>query len=201
MARVPGAYYINLRDPATEWPQFTLPTLTYHEGVPGHHWQIAIAADRPIPFIRSSLLGFGAYQEGWGLYAEQLADEMGVYANDPFGRVGYLQAALYRAVRMVVDTGMHALGWSRARALAYKIEKTGLAPAAAEDEIDRYIVNPAQATSYKIGHTEIVRMRDAARRRMGPRFDVRDFHGVVLGRGGQPLDLLRRNVEAWDGSV
>ena len=115
----PGAYYINLRNPAEEWPKFTLPTLTYHEGIPGHHWQISIQQESgSIPFIRSAILGFSAYAEGWGLYAEQLADEMGMYANDPFGRVGYLQSAAFRASRLVVDTGMHAKRWTREQAIA-----------------------------------------------------------------------------------
>lgn len=192
----PGAFYINLRDTGI-WPRFSLPTLVYHEGLPGHVYEGATQlASTSIPLLHRSL-GIAAFGEGWGLYAEQLAEEMGVYAQEPLGRIGYLQAAIYRAVRVVVDTGMHALGWSRARAIAYMTEKTGLAPGAVENEIDRYIVWPGQATSYKIGHTEIVRAREAARRRMGARFDLKGFHDVVLGRGDQPLDLLRRNVEAW----
>ena len=121
----PGAYYINLRDTA-EWPKFTLPTLTYHEGIPGHHWQISIAQEaQGLPFIRSALMGFNAYQEGWGLYAEQLADEMGVYANDPFGRVGYLQSAAFRASRLVCDTGLHSKRWTREQAIDSMVAATG----------------------------------------------------------------------------
>lgn len=192
----PGAFYINLRD-TNVWPRFAIPTLVYHEGLPGHVYEGATQlASTSIPLLHRSI-GIAAFGEGWGLYAEQLAEEMGVYGDEPLGRIGYLQAAIYRAVRVVVDTGMHALGWSRARATAYMAEKTGLAAGAVENEIDRYIVWPGQATSYKLGHTEIIRAREAARRRMGARFDLKGFHDVVLGRGDQPLDLLRRNVEAW----
>lgn len=192
----PGAFYINLRDTRI-WSRFSIPTLVYHEGIPGHVFQGAVLLEAgDLPLLHRSL-GIAAYGEGWGLYAEQLADELGVYADDPLGRIGYLQAALYRAVRVVVDTGMHALGWSKARALAYMIETSGLAPSAAENEIDRYIVWPGQATSYKLGHSEIVRAREAARTTMGERFDIRGFHDVVLRQGSQPLELLSRNVAVW----
>ena len=149
-----------------------------------------------LPLLHRTL-GIAAYGEGWGLYAEQIADELGLYADEPLGRIGYLQAALYRAVRVVVDTGMHALGWSKARALAYMIDVTGLAQRAAENEIDRYIVWPGQATSYKLGHSEIVRARAAAQATMGDRFDIKGFHDVVLRQGSQPLELLSRNIAAW----
>ncbi len=191
----PGAFYINLRN-TTDWPRFAIPTFVYHEGIPGHVFQGAVLLGTDLPLLHRSL-GIAAYGEGWGLYAEQIADELGLYENEPLGRIGYLQAALYRAVRVVVDTGMHALGWSKARALAYMIDVSGLAPLAAENEIDRYIVWPAQATSYKLGHSEIVRAREAARAAMGPRFDIRGFHDIVLRQGSQPLELLSRNVAAW----
>lgn len=192
----PGAFYINLRDTGI-WPRFAIPTLVYHEGIPGHVFQGAVLLEAGnLPLLHRSL-GIAAYGEGWGLYAEQLADELGVYEDEPLGRIGYLQAALYRAVRVVVDTGMHALGWSKARALAYMIDTTGLAASAAENEIDRYIVWPGQATSYKLGHSEIVRAREAARTAMGARFDIKGFHDVVLRQGSQPLELLARNVATW----
>jgi uncharacterized protein (DUF885 family) len=195
----PGAFYINLRD-TTAWPRFALPTFVYHEGIPGHVYQGAVVLATPsIPMLHRTM-GIAAYGEGWGLYAEQLADEMGLYDSEPLGRIGYLQAALYRAVRVVVDTGMHARGWSRDRAARYMIDVTGLAPGAAENEIDRYIVWPGQATSYKLGHSEIVRARSAAQRRMGNRFDIKGFHDVVLRSGSQPLEVLRRNVENWSTS-
>ena len=194
----PGAFYINLRD-TTIWPRFAIPTFVYHEGIPGHVYQGAVVlASRSIPLLHRTM-GIAAYGEGWALYAEQLADEMGLYESEPLGRIGYLQAALYRAVRVVVDTGMHALGWSRERALAYMIDVSGLAPSAAENEIDRYIVWPAQACSYKLGHSEIVRAREAARAAMGTRFDIKGFHDVVLNDGSVPLEVLSRNVAAWAG--
>jgi uncharacterized protein (DUF885 family) len=191
----PGAFYINLRN-TTDWPRFAIPTFVYHEGIPGHVFQGAVLLGTDLPLLHRSL-GIAAYGEGWGIYAEQIADELGLYADEPLGKIGYLQAALYRAVRVVVDTGMHALGWSKARALAYMIDITGLAPRAAENEIDRYIVWPGQATSYKLGHSEIVRAREAARATMGGRFDIKGFHDIVLRDGPQPLEGLRRNVEAW----
>jgi uncharacterized protein (DUF885 family) len=191
----PGAFYINLRDTHV-WPRFSIPTFVYHEGIPGHVFQGAVLLGTDLPLLHRSL-GIAAYGEGWGLYAEQIADELGLYADEPLGKIGYLQAALYRAVRVVVDTGMHALGWSKARALAYMIDISGLAPSAAENEIDRYIVWPGQATSYKLGHSEIVRARDAAQATMGARFDIKGFHDIVLRDGPQPLEALRRNVDAW----
>ena len=195
----PGAFYINLRDTGI-WPRWQLPTFVYHEGLPGHVLQGAYdLASTSIPLLHRTM-GIAAFGEGWGLYSEQLADEMGVYADEPLGRIGYLQAALYRAVRVVVDTGMHARGWSRERATRYMIDTTGLAPGAAENEIDRYIVWPGQATSYKLGHTAIVRAREAARKQLGAKFDLANFHRVVLRHGNQPLDLLARGVAAWDGT-
>ena len=192
----PGAFYINLRDTHV-WPRFSLPTFVYHEGIPGHVYQGAVLlGTQNVPNLHRTM-GIAAYGEGWGLYAEQLADELGVYADEPLGRIGYLQAALYRAVRVVVDTGMHAHGWSRDRALRYMIDITGLAPGAAENEIDRYIVWPGQATSYKLGHSEIVRARAAAQQRMGQGFDIKGFHDVILKSGSQPLEVLARNVDAW----
>jgi uncharacterized protein (DUF885 family) len=195
----PGAFYINLRD-TNVWPRFAIPTLVYHEGIPGHVFQGAVALEtQGIPMLHRSLY-IAAYGEGWALYAEQLADELGVYDNEPLGRIGYLQAALYRAVRVVVDTGMHARGWSRERATRFMIDVTGIAPGAAENEIDRYIVWPGQATSYKLGHSEIVRTRAAAQARLGARFDIKGFHDVVLRSGSQPLEVLRRNVDQWAAS-
>jgi uncharacterized protein (DUF885 family) len=192
----PGAFYINLRDTHV-WPRFSIPTFVYHEGIPGHVYQGAVVlASQTIPLLHRTI-GIAAYGEGWALYAEQLADEMGLYETEPLGRIGYLQAALYRAVRVVVDTGMHALGWSRERALRYMIDTSGLAPGAAENEIDRYIVWPGQATSYKLGHSEIVRARTAAQAAMGPRFDIKGFHDIILNNGNVPLEVLSRNVAAW----
>ena len=194
----PGAYYINLRDPANEWPKFTLPTLTYHEGVPGHHWQIAIQQESgSIPFIRSALLGFSAYAEGWGLYAEQLADEMGMYANDPFGRVGYLQSATFRASRLVCDTGLHSKRWTRDQAIDSMVAATGDQRSNITTEIERYCVWPGQACSYMVGRQAINRMRDSARAALGSRFDLKGFHDTMLANGAVPLSLLERIMNEW----
>ena len=193
----PGAYYINLRDTA-EWPKFTLPTLTYHEGIPGHHWQIAIAQEaQGLPFIRSALMGFNAYQEGWGLYAEQLADEMGVYASDPFGKVGYLQSAAFRASRLVCDTGIHAKRWTREQAIDSMVEATGDQRSSVTTEIERYCVWPGQACGYMVGRQAINRMRDGARQTLGERFDIKGFHDTLLTNGAMPLSVAESLVTQW----
>lgn len=189
-----GRFYINLKDTA-EWPKFTLPTLTYHEALPGHQWEGSISlASTEIPRLRQVSLGFAAYGEGWGLYAEQLADELGAYKGDPLGRLGFLQSLQFRAVRVVVDTGMHAKRWSREKATDYMVEKTGFVRSRAQREIDRYAIWPGQACSYKIGHTEWVRLREEAKARAGSRFDLKTFHDV-LRRGSMPLVVLERVVK------
>jgi len=194
----PGAYYINLRDPENEWPKFTLPTLTYHEGIPGHHWQLAIQQESgEIPFIRSALLGFSAFSEGWGLYAEQLADELGMYANDPFGRVGYLQSMTFRASRLVVDTGMHHKRWTREQAIQSMMQATGDQESNVTTEIERYAVWPGQACSYMVGRQAINRMRDSARQTLGDRFDLRGFHDTILTNGSTPLSVTEQLVNEW----
>jgi uncharacterized protein (DUF885 family) len=198
----PGAYYINLRNPAEEWPKFSLPTLTYHEGIPGHHWQIAIQQESgAIPFIRSALLGFTAYAEGWALYAEQLADEMGLYANDPLGRLGYLQSAAFRASRLVVDTGLHAKRWTREQAIASMVAATGDQESNIVTEIERYCVWPGQACAYMIGRQALKRMRESARSTLGARFDLKGFHDVVLTNGSTPLSVTEQLVQQWVASV
>jgi uncharacterized protein (DUF885 family) len=192
----PGAYYINLVDTRT-WPKWALPTLTYHESIPGHLWQGSIVLEnQSIPLLHRNI-GIPAYGEGWGLYAEQLADEIGMYRDMPVGRLGMLQSFLYRAARIVVDTGMHAKGWSRDQAIRYFSENVGLNPISAESEIDRYIVWPGQACSYKIGHNEIVRLREDAKAKLGPRFDIKSFHEVVLNNGDMPLEILGQLVANW----
>jgi len=192
----PGAYYINLRDTA-EWPKWTLPTLTYHEAIPGHHLQITLSTEaQGIPMIRK-LIGFSAYSEGWGLYAEQLADEMGVYANDPWGRLGYLQSLLFRATRLVVDSGLHHKKWSREDGIKYMVETLGDQESSVTTEVERYAVWPGQASSYKVGHTEWVRLREEAKAELGDRFDIRSFHDTALASGGMPLDVLKQVVATW----
>lgn len=198
----PGAYYINLRDPASEWPKFTLPTLTYHEGIPGHHWQISIQQEAgALPFIRSALLGFNAYAEGWGLYAEQLADEMGMYANDAFGKVGYLQSAAFRASRLVVDTGIHAKRWTREQAIASMVAATGDQESNIVTEIERYCVWPGQACGYMVGRQALNRMRTAAQTTLGDRFDLKGFHDAVLTNGSTPLTVTESLVQQWVASL
>jgi uncharacterized protein (DUF885 family) len=196
----PGAYYINLRDTA-EVPKWTLPTLTYHEGIPGHHLQGTLALEaQGIPMIRK-VVWFSGYGEGWALYAEQLADEMGMYADDPFGRIGYLHDAIFRAVRLVVDSGMHAKGWSREQAIKYYVETIGDPETVATTEVERYCVWPGQACSYMIGKVTWLKLRAAAKARLGDRFDIRQFHDAGLLAGAMPLAVLERRINDWAASV
>jgi uncharacterized protein (DUF885 family) len=190
----PGRFYINLKDTA-EWPKFALPTLTYHEALPGHQWEGAIALEaKDSSILRRVGLGFAAYGEGWALYAEQLAGELGAYDDNPLGMIGFLQSMQFRAVRMVVDTGMHSKRWSRAKATDYMVETTGMPRARVQREIDRYCIWPGQACSYKIGHTEWVRLREEAKARAGSKFDIKLFHDI-LRQGGMPLVVLQSVVE------
>jgi uncharacterized protein (DUF885 family) len=192
----PGAYYINLKDTAI-WPKWALPTLTYHESLPGHHLQLTLALEAEgTPMLHRTLF-MNAFIEGWALYAEQLADEIGMYDDFPLGRLGLLQSFLYRAVRIVVDTGMHWKGWSRAQAIEYMAQTVGLARGAVENEIDRYCVWPGQACGYKIGHLEFVRLRATAQAKLGDRFDLRAFHDTVLKGGAMPLVVLAGVVDDW----
>jgi uncharacterized protein (DUF885 family) len=194
----PGAFYINLVDTAI-WPKWALPTLNHHESVPGHLWQGAIVnSARDIPLLHRSI-GISAFAEGWGLYAESLADEIGVYEGDPIGRLGMLQSFLYRAARIVMDTGMHAKGWERDQTIRYFVETVGLDPLSATSEVERYIVWPGQATSYKLGHNEMLRIRAEARQRLGSRFDLKSFHDLVLLSGDMPLEVLAGMAREWDG--
>jgi uncharacterized protein (DUF885 family)/ketosteroid isomerase-like protein len=191
----PGIYWINLRDTAI-WPSYKLKTLTYHEASPGHHLQVALGMTEDAPILFSVLFS-NAFGEGWALYAEQLAYEMGLYADDPFGNLGRLQDELWRAIRLVVDTGMHSLRWSREQAIQYLVETSGTHPMEAEAEVERYAVWPGQALGYKVGMLEIQRLRQAAEAALGEHFDIRAFHDQVLEDGGVPLQLLEARVEAW----
>jgi uncharacterized protein (DUF885 family) len=189
----PGIFYINLRDTG-DWPRYTLPTLAFHEAAPGHLFEGALAQENgDLPLYRQ-VASATAYGEGWALYAEQVADELGMYADDPFGKIGYLSAYLFRASRLVVDTGMHARGWSRERAHRYMVENSAESVGSAQTEIDRYIVYPGQATAYKTGQTVIARLRVEAERH--PRFDLKRFHDLVLNGGRMPLTVLERRVRA-----
>jgi uncharacterized protein (DUF885 family) len=192
----PGIYYINLKD-THEWPKIGLPTLSYHEGIPGHHFQISIAREQgELPIYRRTA-GFSAYSEGWALYAERLADELGLYEGDPMGRIGYLQSYLFRATRLVVDSGLHHKRWSREQAIRFMIENAAEPEGSAVREIERYTVWPGQATAYKIGQTVIAGLRGEAEQRMGDRFDLRAFHDVVLNGGAMPLTVLQNRVRGW----
>jgi uncharacterized protein (DUF885 family) len=188
----PAIYFINLRD-TFDRPKFGLATLTHHEAVPGHHLQVTVALESDaIPMIRRR--GFySGYSEGWALYSEQLADEMGMYDGDPLGQVGYLQSLLFRATRLVVDSGMHAKRWSREKATDYLISTTGIARGRSQGEIDRYTVWPGQACSYKIGHTVWTQLRDEVKKAQGDKFDLKAFH-EVLTLGAMPLDILKQAV-------
>jgi uncharacterized protein (DUF885 family) len=188
----PGIYFINLRD-TFDRPKFGLATLSHHEAVPGHHMQVMLAMESTeIPLIRRRGF-FSGYGEGWALYTEQLADEMGMFDGDPLGRVGYLQSFLFRATRLVVDSGMHVKRWSREQATDWFMAHTGIARGRSQGEIDRYTIRPGQACSYKIGHTVWARLRDEAKQRQGDRFDLKQFHDV-LKLGAMPLSVLERVV-------
>jgi uncharacterized protein (DUF885 family) len=192
----PGIFYANLRD-MSEIPRWSMRTLAYHEGVPGHHWQIATAQElKGVPQFRK-LIPFTAYQEGWALYSEWLAKEAGWYEGDPSGDLGRLQGELFRAVRLVVDTGIHAKRWPREQAIAYMREKTGMGEKEVTAEIERYIVNPGQACAYKIGMLKIQELRKRAQSGLGAKFDQRQFHDVVLKNGALPLEILDEQVNAY----
>ena len=189
----PAIYYINLQH-TVDWPRWLVPSVTFHEGVPGHHLQISTAQHiQGLPLLRKTA-NYSGYAEGWALYAEQLADELGIYDDDPLGRVGYLKSELWRACRMVLDTGVHLLGWSREEAIRWKMENDGSLEGGATNEVERYCVWPGQAPSYKIGHTVINRLRDRQKARLGGRFDIKAFHDAVLDSGSVPLDVLERIV-------
>jgi uncharacterized protein (DUF885 family) len=192
----PGVFFANLRDPA-ETPQWAMKTLAYHEGIPGHFFQISIAQKlEGLPLIRQQPV-FTAYVEGWALYAEYLAKEMGMYDGDPFGDLGRLQAELFRAVRLVVDTGLHAKGWSREQAIEYMVAQTGLSRSEVTSEVERYMVLPGQACAYKVGMLKMLELRERARAALGPGFDLKEFHRILLKDGALPLDSLDRVVDDW----
>ena len=192
----PGVFYANLRD-MKEVAKWSMPTLAYHEGVPGHHWQISVAQElKGLPQFRK-VIPFTAYMEGWALYAEWLAKDSGWYANDPFGDLGRLQAELFRAVRLVVDTGIHEKRWTREQAIAYMLGKTGMGEQEVTAEIERYIVAPGQACAYKVGMLKIQELRARAQRQLGAKFDLRAFHDVILKNGALPLEILEEQVNGW----
>ena len=196
----PGAYHSGV---GGSWvPKFNLPTIAYHEAVPGHHFQIALAQEMDLPAFRGDLV-LNGYAEGWALYAERLAWELGLYDDDvsggagPYGNIGRLQLELLRAVRLVADTGIHAKGWTREGAKIYLEEALGDPSGRWSHEIDRYIVLPAQATGYKVGMIKILELRQLAMDALGEQFDLKEFHNVVLGNGSVPLDILERLVQDY----
>jgi uncharacterized protein (DUF885 family) len=192
----PGIFFVNVRDMA-ELPKYGMKTLTYHEGVPGHHFQIAIAQElKGVPTFRKLGL-FTAYAEGWALYAERLGKEAGFYRDDPYGDLGRLQDEMLRAVRLVVDTGIHAKRWPREQVVRYMVEKTGMAEPSVVSEVERYIVAPGQACSYKVGMLKMLELRERAKTALGERFDLRAFHDVVLKNGCVPLEILEQLVDEW----
>jgi uncharacterized protein (DUF885 family) len=192
----PGIVYFNLHDSA-EWPKWCLSTTVFHEGLPGHQLEGGLAlSNTGLPLIRKAT-GFSGYAEGWALYAEQLADEIGMYDDDPLGRIGYLKFQLFRAGRCVVDTGIHHLHWSREQAIQYFVDLDGDAPGFATREVERYCATPGQACSYKIGHTVWTGARERARTTLGARFDIKDFHEAGLDCGRVPLDVLNGVIDRY----
>ncbi len=191
----PAIYYINLKSTVL-WPKYQIPSLTAHEGIPGHAWQGAYLAEHSdaVPLI-SQLMNFNAYIEGWALYAEQSVDEFGYYDNDPFGQIGYLQGQQFRACRLVVDTGVHAMHWTREQAIQFLVTETGRGREAMTSEIDRYCANPGQACGYKIGHNEILKQRERLRTAMGEKFKLTAFNDAVIMTGGLPMAQLGAAVD------
>jgi uncharacterized protein (DUF885 family) len=192
----PGTFFANLRD-VGETATWTMKTLAYHEGIPGHHFQISTALNlKDLPLIRQQPI-YSAYAEGWALYAERLAAEIGMYKDDPFGDLGRLEAELFRAARLVVDTGLHAKGWTREQAITYMVTTTGMNESEVVTEIERYMGQPGQACAYKVGQLKILELRERAKAALGPKFDLKDFHAVILENGGVPLTLLDHLVDEW----
>jgi uncharacterized protein (DUF885 family) len=192
----PGRLVVNLRDVA-ETATWSMKTLAYHEGIPGHHFQISTGLNlKDLPMIRQQTL-YVAYAEGWALYAERLAAEIGMYKDDPLGDLGRLEAEMLRATRLVVDTGLHADGWTREQAIAYMVDATGMNESEVISEVERYMGQPGQACAYKVGQLKILELRERARATLGSRFNLRDFHAVVLENGGVPLTALELLVNDW----
>jgi len=191
--KIPGRFWINLRSTDLH-RKYDLPDLTFHESIPGHIWQGEYTHKEPL--IRQ-LLAFNAYSEGWALYAEQLGDELGAYDGNPAGRLGYLQSIAFRAIRLIVDTGIHAMKWSRQQAVDYFVDVNGSNPMEVASEVDRYCAWPGQACGYQVGHTTIDRLRDKANAQLGAKYDLRAFDDAVVLGGNVPMDVLAKNVDDY----
>lgn len=194
-ASIAGTYYVNTTH-LDQRPFWEIPVLTVHEAVPGHHHQIALQQELSLPKFRRYASFFTAYVEGWGLYSESLGKEMGLY-DTPEKQMGRLSFEMWRACRLVVDTGMHAKGWSKEQAVAFMTDNTALSAANIEAEVNRYIAWPGQALAYKIGELKIQQLRKRAEAALGNRFDLRHFHDAVLTQGAVPLDVLERQIDGW----
>jgi uncharacterized protein (DUF885 family) len=194
----PGIYRVNTTK-LDQRPLYELPALTAHEAVPGHHLQVALSQELDLPPVRRFGVSFAAFTEGWGLYAERLGIEMGLY-DTPEKEMGRLSYEMWRATRLVVDPGIHAKGWTRDQAIAYMLQHTALSRANIEAEVNRYITWPGQATAYKVGELRIRELRERAERRLGARFTLRAFHDAVLEHGPVPLAVLEAQVERWIAS-
>jgi uncharacterized protein (DUF885 family) len=191
--KIPGRFWINLRSTDLH-RKYSLPDLTFHESIPGHIWQGEYTHKEPL--IRQ-MLAFNAYSEGWALYAEQLADELGAYDGNPAGKLGYLQSISFRAIRLIVDTGIHAMKWSRQQAVDYFVNVNGSNPLEVANEVDRYCAWPGQACGYQVGHTTIDQLRDKAKRELGRKFDLKAFDDAVVLGGNVPMDVLAKNVDEY----
>jgi uncharacterized protein (DUF885 family) len=191
--KIPGRFWINLRSTDLH-RKYSLPDLTFHESIPGHIWQGEYTHKEPL--IRQ-MLAFNAYSEGWALYAEQLADELGAYDGNPAGKLGYLQSISFRAIRLIVDTGIHAIKWSRQQAVDYFVNVNGSNPLEVANEVDRYCAWPGQACGYQVGHTTIDQLRDKAKRELGRKFDLKAFDDAVVLGGNVPMDVLANNVDEY----
>jgi uncharacterized protein (DUF885 family) len=194
-AGMAGTYYVNTTA-LDQRPLWEMPALTVHEAVPGHHNQIALQQELPLPAFRKYVASFTGFVEGWGLYSESLGEEMGLY-DTPEKRMGQLSYQMWRACRLVVDTGLHAKGWTKEQAVRFMTDNSALSAANIDAEVNRYIAGPGQALGYKLGELKIRELRTRAEKALGPKFDLRHFHDALLGQGAVPLDVLETQIDAW----